>query len=656
MTEVRWADTNQRYLNATLAAVVAGVKRHAGMADDDARVAAADWRDEVAAEAAAIGHVPAIDTLTAAFGLSPFERDLLVLCAGVELDSSVGSMCADANRDLSQPWPTFGLAMAALGGAHWTALVPTAPLRRWRLIEVGAGRALTAAPLAIDERIVHHLVGVDYLDGRLDGMVEYLAGGTALPSSQRDTARRVALALAGGVGSRPVVQLCGADELAKRNIAARAGGALGGRLLSLAADAIPDTGHQEGARRLIEREVVLAGSGLFIDGHRIDPGDVVRRRALTDFVDRLQVPVIVATREPLPDLAGSVARFDVRRPPSEEQMELWHQALGGVAGQLNGQIAGLVSQFDLSGESIRGAANDALLDRGTDLSAQETGRRLWDACRSRTRPQLEELAQRIEPAAGWDDLVLPEPQRRILTEIASHARQRAQVYGSWGFGKRGARGLGITALFTGSSGTGKTMAAEVLAGELRLDLYRIDLSSVISKYVGETEKNLRRVFDAAEEGGAVIFFDEADALFGRRSEVRDSHDRYANIEINYLLQRMETYRGLAILATNAKSALDTAFLRRIRFVVSFPFPDATLRTEIWRRIFPDATPVAGLDLDTLARLDVAGGSIRNIALNAAFLAADAGQPVDMGHLLLSAQGEYAKLERPLTAAETRGWA
>jgi len=660
MTDVRWAETNQRYLDAALAAVLVEVERNAAILDEgeaqERRLAAAARRDEAAAEAAAHDHVPAIVTLTAAFGLSPFERDLLVLCAGMELDSQAGPVCAAANHDLSQPWPTFGLALAALPDSHWTAMVPTAPLRRWRLIEVGGGRTLTTAPLVIDERILHHLVGVDYLDGRLDDVVEHLAEGAALAPSHRDIARRAALALARDAGSRPVVQLCGADVLAKRNIAARAGNSLGGRLVAMSAEAIPEAGRQEGVRRLIEREVALAGSGLFVDGDTLDYGDVVRRRALTRFVDRLQVPVIVATRDPLPDLAGPVARFDVRRPPSGEQMELWRQALGATAEQLNGQISSLVSQFDLSTEGIRGAANEVLLADGTDRSAQATSRVLWDACRSRTRPRLEELAQRIEPAAGWEDLVLPEPQRRILAEVASHARQRAVVYGDWGFAQRGPRGLGITALFTGSSGTGKTMAAEVLAGELRLDLYRIDLSSVISKYIGETEKNLRRVFDAAEEGGAVIFFDEADALFGRRSEVRDSHDRYANIEINYLLQRMETYRGLAILATNAKGALDTAFLRRIRFVVSFPFPDATMRSEIWRRIFPDATPVAGLDLDLLSRLDVAGGSIRNIALNAAFLAADAGQSVGMGHLLQAAQSEYAKLERPLTAAETRGWA
>jgi SpoVK/Ycf46/Vps4 family AAA+-type ATPase len=207
-----------------------------------------------------------------------------------------------------------------------------------------------------------------------------------------------------------------------------------------------------------------------------------------------------------------------------------------------------------------------------------------------SRPRLDDLAQRIVPAASWLDLVLPEPQLRALREISMHVRQRARVYRDWGFGEKGERGLGISALFSGSSGTGKTMAAEVLANDLRLDLYRIDLSQLVSKYIGETEKNLRRVFEAAEDGGAVLLFDEADALFGKRSEVKDSHDRYANIEVSYLLQRMESYRGLAILTTNLKNAVDTAFLRRLRFIIQFPFPDAAHRAEIWRRIFPEATP------------------------------------------------------------------
>jgi len=326
----------------------------------------------------------------------------------------------------------------------------------------------------------------------------------------------------------------------------------------------------------------------------------------------------------------------------------------------------MVAQFNLSAESIQHAAQDAFVrlveterasgrDASNVLAPDHVSTTVWEACRANARTRMDELAQRIGGTPSWDELILPDPQRQVLRDIAAHVRQRSIVYEQWGFAKQGTRGLGITALFAGASGTGKTMAAEVLSRELRLDLYRIDLSTVVSKYIGETEKNLRRIFDAAETGGAILLFDEADALFGKRSEVKDSHDRYANIEVSYLLQRMEAYSGLAILTTNLKNALDTAFLRRIRFIVQFPFPDEGQRGEIWRRVFPREAPTEDLRIDRLAQLAIAGGNIRNVALNAAFLAADAQEPVRMSHLLHAARSEYAKLERPLTEAETAGW-
>ena len=250
--------------------------------------------------------------------------------------------------------------------------------------------------------------------------------------------------------------------------------------------------------------------------------------------------------------------------------------------------------------------------------------------------------------ATWDDLVLPPDTTALLRQITDQVRQRLHVYDAWGFRAKMNRGLGISALFAGDSGTGKTMAAEVLANDLRLDLYRIDLSAVVSKYIGETEKNLRRLFDAAEDGGAILFFDEADALFGKRSEVKDSHDRYANIEINYLLQRMEAYRGLAVLATNMKTALDPAFMRRLRFIVNFPFPGLPERRLMWEKVFPPQAPVAGLDYDQLARLNLTGGLIHNIALNAAFMAA--GQKpalITMPIVREAIRVEMRKLDRPI---------
>ncbi|WP_156302407.1 ATP-binding protein, partial [Methylogaea oryzae] len=267
--------------------------------------------------------------------------------------------------------------------------------------------------------------------------------------------------------------------------------------------------------------------------------------------------------------------------------------------------------------------------------------------------RLDALAQPLVPKAIWDDLVLPEESAKLLRQIAGQVRGRHKVYEDWGFSSRMNRGFGISALFSGESGTGKTMAAEVIANDLRLNLYRIDLSAVVSKYIGETEKNLRKLFDAAEQGGAILFFDEADALFGKRSEVKDSHDRYANIEINYLLQRMEAFRGLAILATNMKSALDTAFMRRLRFVVNFQFPGVQERKLIWQKALPPQTPQESLDFDRLARLNLTGGNIHSVALNAAFQAAAAGLPVSMGLMLDAARSEMRKLDKPVNEAEFR---
>jgi hypothetical protein len=387
----------------------------------------------------------------------------------------------------------------------------------------------------------------------------------------------------------------------------------------------------------------------------LEQGDQDLQPHALSLVEALNCLLFVSVPESLRLRDRSVFRVDVRKPNPAEQQSLWIDALGPAGSQMNGELERVVSQFSMGTDAIYNASELARESTALDGDQALTGSALWAACRAQARPRLDDLAQRIAPAATWNELVLPEMQMRELHQISAQVRRRAKVYNDWGFAAKGDRGLGISALFAGASGTGKTMAAEVLANDLQLDLYRIDLSQVVSKYIGETEKNLRRVFDAAEEGGAVLLFDEADALFGKRSEVKDSHDRYANIEVSYLLQRMEAYRGLAILTTNLKGSLDTAFLRRLRFIIQFPFPDAAHRAEIWRHIFPVQTPLDAIDFSRLARLSIPGGNIRNIALHAAFLAAEAGEVVTMAHLARAARGEYTKLEKPLTEAEIGGW-
>jgi len=638
---VSWADANQQHLVASLARVRRAVERHLGRDPHPGDDGEAD------ALAAAMEPQPATERLAQAFGLSPFERDVLLLCAGVELDAAFAELCRAAGGGRAAP--TFALALAAFGGAHWSALAPAGPLRYWRLVEITPGDTLTTAALRVDERVLHFLTGTGGMDERLHGVAEAVSTAPDLPPSQAEAAERVAGVWQAEGGDPALALLCGPDRWARRGVAAAACAALGLRPHAVAAADLPaHSAERETLARVWEREAVLGGTALLVEVDDADGPEAVRAAAA--FAERVRAPVLVSAREPLRAGVRPWVRIDVEKPTAPEQRALWGEALGASAASLNGRLEPLVAQFHLGARQIRQAGAEALAHEGGEL-----GDRLWAACRGQARPRLDDLAQRIDAAASWEDLVLPEAQARTLREIVAHVRHRSRVYEEWGFAQRGTRGLGISALFAGPSGTGKTLAAEVVAARLKLDLYRIDLSQVVSKYIGETEKNLRRVFDAAEEGGAVLLFDEADALFGKRSEVKDSHDRYANIEVSYLLQRMETYRGLAVLTTNLRSSIDAAFLRRIRFVVTFPFPDAQQRAGIWQRAFPAGTPTEGLDTQKLARLSVAGGNIRNIALGAAFLAADEGSPVRMEHLLAAARGEMAKLEKPVSSAEVAGW-
>jgi len=644
---VSWHETNQNYLMGELAALRRTLESNGEAAGD------ADPAPRGANEESEIQPPPAIERLCRAFGLSRFERAIVLLCAGVELDSAFARVVAAAQSDSRQSFPTFGLAMAALPEPHWSGLSPAAPLRRWRLIEVNGAESLTAGRIRLDERVLHYLVGVAQLDDRLAGLVEIVAPPADLPPSQQRRVDRIVRLWSSAADSiLPAVQLCGGEARSKREVAAGACGALGLDLYAMHAHALPaHPAELDAFLRLWQREAVLGGCGLLIDCHDADGNDPARQNAIARILEELRGVVLVSGRGRRRVLQRPMLTLDVTKPNAGEQRALWRNFLGEAAGALNGKLEMLGAQFNFDAGAIRAVCAGA---QGA-VEPQSLGDALWETCRAQARPQLDELAQRIAPTASWDDLVLPEAQKQVLREIAIHVRRRGKVYEEWGFATASARGLGIGALFAGPSGTGKTMAGEVLANELGLDLYRIDLSQVVSKYIGETEKNLRRVFDAADEGGAILLFDEADALFGKRSEVKDSHDRYANIEVSYLLQRMETYRGLAILTTNLKSALDSAFLRRLRFIVRFPFPDAAQREEIWRHVFPAATPTESLEFGRLARLAVSGGDIRNIALSAAFLAAEADQPVRMSHLLQAAKNECQKLERPVNEAEIGGW-
>jgi hypothetical protein len=600
---------------------------------------------------------PAVLLLSQRLGLSKFEQQVLILCLSMELDTGIAGLCACCQKDAGRAYPTFALAFSLFEGATWDALSPERPLRYWRLIEITqpGGQPLTTSALRADERIVNYNKGLNYLDDRLLPLltpIDQQAGGADLPPSHRDTVETIIrrLKLLDANHSLPIVQLLGADAASKQLVAGEVGNSVGLQLYRLPAMLLPTQAADiETLARLWQRESLLLPLALYLDtlGFGAEPAASGPSSPVTRLLERMEGAVFLDARESWPGLHRRTVTVDVTKPSAAEQAAVWQSALGLAAGESPGQLA---PQFNLGVTTIRQLARDALSEQSDRAPLYE---RLWEACLASARPQLDVLAERINPKATWDDIVLPEAESAILRHIAEQVTQRTTVYEKWGFGEKMSRGLGISALFSGDSGTGKTMAAEVIANELRLNLYRIDLSAVISKYIGETEKNLRRLFDAAENGGAILFFDEADALFGKRSEVKDSHDRYANIEINYLLQRMEAYRGLAILATNMKSALDTAFLRRLRFIVRFPFPGVAERKAIWQRVFPPGMPKAALDYDRLARLNVTGGHIHNIAINAAFLAACAGSPVTMVLVLDAARAEFRKIERPINETDFR---
>jgi hypothetical protein len=566
-----------------------------------------------------------------------------------------------------RPYPTFDLALTVLPQPHWSALTPSAPLRRWRLIEIGAGQTLTQSPLRIDEWVLHILTGATCSDERTLDLFQMLSIEPDLVPSHYHLATQLADIWRSPDSQVPLrAQLRGTEIASKPAIATAVCRQLGWPLYRFSVRVLPT--QPQDLQTLItlwNRTAALYRAVLFIDCEGMNLEASPREDGLMRLLAQIPHPLILGCRDRWPSGSQAFIHLEVQSPTPDEQQTLWRQALGETAEALNGQVEQLAHQFQLNGPMIRAVWAEVVGQLSKpEISVQSTatpqecdrlGQLLRHTCRVHTRPQLDDLAQRIEAIATWEDLVLPERETTILKTIAAHVHHRVQVYDRWGFRTKGDRGLGISALFAGVSGTGKTMSAEVLAAALQLDLYRIDLSSVVSKYIGETEKNLRRIFDAAEASTVILLFDEADALFGKRSEVKDSHDRYANMEVSYLLQRMEAYQGLAILTTNLKDSLDSAFLRRLRFVIKFPFPDARQREEIWQKVFPPQTPTQDLDLRKLAKLNVSGGNIRNIALNATFLAASQDEPVQMKHLKAAAYSEYLKLERPLTDAEVKGW-
>ncbi len=628
-----------------------------------------------ALRADAAGSPPALEILARLFHLDDFDRDVLVLCLAPELDPGFERLYAYVQDDATRKFPTAHLALDLFGrdcfareknawSEAWKYFVPEAPLARSRLIRwesAGDGTHCGEA-LRLERRICDYLMGLNRMDERALLALRPIDTAGTFPSGG-DTVSRLEQLLHSwnGRGRMPAINLIG-KAAATRGAAADLCARLGVGLFEIDLTRLPSlASERRDLLRVLERDAVLLPSAFLMDVTEVEKQDRAATAVAQELILDLRSFLIVASRESWKSERPLIA-VDVPKPSTAEQRDAWKSFLGeeivvahhpNVGNTAEEFLNALVQQFDFSIAQIRrasDAAQSAAQLRDPAAPALTTGD-VWKAARAQFANALRGLADRIVPVYDFGDLVLPGDTLQQLKEIASQVSRRALVYDRWGFGETLSRGKGISALFAGPSGTGKTMAAEVLAKHLDLDLYRVDLAGVVSKYIGETEKNLRHVFDAAEESGAILFFDEADALFGKRSEVRDSHDRFANIEINYLLQRMEDYSGLAILATNMKSLLDQAFLRRLRFLVDFPFPSAAERMRIWQGVFPAKAETHSVDYAFLSRLEIAGGNIKNIAMNAAFLAAAGDRPIGMQHVLSAARREYTKIDKLVLESE-----
>ena len=628
----------------------------------------------------------ALEKLARLFRLSGFDVDALLVCVAPELNVKYAKLYAYLQNDVTRKAPTADLILNlfcdTLGEKldARTRLLPEAPLLRHQLVrhagDEGEGAAsLLTRPLLADERVLNFLLDVDATDAHIAPFVRVvcpaaslqdllLPAGTAEGLARLFRAAVAAQADADGRGAHAFL-LHGPAGVGKEFTAEALCRDAGCELLvaDLPAMSAPGFNFTSLLRRLF-REARLRGAALYLDGAESLLGEGERetaaRRALLASLGGCEGVALLGSRQPWHHGEGARAgRFfhvELPAPDYDARLALWRGFLAGVGTAAGGaEVEALADKFAFTPGRIRDAVAEArqrAVLRGGE-GGRVTADDLYHACRAQSSKKLLALARKITPLYTWRDIILPPDQLEHLREVCAHVKHRQRVFAEWGFGGKISLGKGLSALFVGPSGTGKTMAAEVIAGELGLDLFKIDLSCLVSKYIGETEKNLSRVFEEAEQSNAILFFDEADSVFGKRSEVKDSHDRYANIEVNYLLQRMEEYEGVVILASNYQKNIDEAFTRRIRFIIEFPFPDAGYRERIWRKVFPEHTPLGeDIDYDFLAhRLKLSGGNIRNIALGAAFLAAGDGGGVRMEHVICATKREFQKMGRLLVRAD-----
>lgn len=596
--------------------------------------------------------------LTDIFHLRPFEADAILICIASELDLRYEKLYSYMQNDVTKKRPTVDLVIKLLCSSiaeRFRAreyFSSTAPLIKNRLVYLtgdGQDIPLLSRSIKIDERIISFLIGMDGIDRRIEKFSSIIEPKRSVNDIILDDDHRL-IELVEQLSSTKIPLiffLHGVYGTGKKMLAEAICSERGKPLLLVNAKALMKDESFE-TLEVILREALLQNSYIYIEG--ID--------ALWKDKDGINITNLIRELDVFPNwifLSGEQKweppgilenhRFmsiPFQLPSFTLRKRIWESFLDGNSDSVD--ISALATKFKLSAGQIRDAiftASNAASARGSSRISIED---IYYGCKSQYNRNLSAFARKIEPHYNWDDIVLPKDTKEQLNEVCGHIKHRGIVYTDWGFDRKLSLGKGLNVLFSGPSGTGKTMAAEIIAKDAGLDLYKIDLSNVVSKYIGETEKNLKNIFLEAETSNAILFFDEADALFGKRSEVRDSHDRYANIEINYLLQKMEEYEGIIILATNFSNNIDDAFLRRLHFKVDFPSPDEKLREIIWRNLFPRETPVTeDIDYGFLSRFKITGGNMKNIALCAAFLAADDSGIVKMEHIIKGTQREFQKI-------------